>query len=187
MRPACLYGITKATGMMLADYYRGNHGMHVACGILFNHESLLRGRQFLSQRVVEGLAAVKARRIKSLQIGSLEARVDWGYAPDYTRAMQLILEVAPAEDFIIATGETHSVREMVEIAADLIGLDWKKVVVENAHILQRNPMHLCGDPSRLFQVTGWRPSIGFRDMIRMMAEAALSRTKMEPGSIKRDL
>jgi GDPmannose 4,6-dehydratase len=173
-RPTCVYGITKALGMMLADYYRRNHKMFVSCGILFNHESPLRGREFVSQRIVNGLVALKTGRATSLQIGDLNARVDWGYAPDYTRAMQLILDASAPDDFVIASGETHSVREMIEIAAEFLEIDWEGRVVENAQILRRNPQDLCGDASRLRRLTGWQPSASFREMVQIMAKAALS-------------
>ena len=171
-QPTCVYGITKAMGMMLADYYRRNHGVFASCGILFNHESPLRGHEFVSQRIVNGLLELKTGRAKALQIGNLNARVDWGYAPDYTRAMQLILDADVPDDFVIASGETHSVREMIEIAAEYFDVPWTSSIVENANILQRDTQDLCGDSSRLRQVTGWRPSTSFRDMVKIMVEAA---------------
>lgn len=171
-QPTCVYGITKAMGMMLADYYRRNHGVFASCGILFNHESPLRGHEFVSQRIVNGLLELKTGRAKALQIGNLNARVDWGYAPDYTRAMQLILDADVPDDFVIASGETHSVREMIEVAAEYFDVPWTSSIVENANILQRDTQDLCGDSSRLRQVTGWRPSTSFRDMVKIMVEAA---------------
>jgi GDPmannose 4,6-dehydratase len=174
-RPSCVYGATKAMGVMLADYHRRNHGVFASCGVLFNHESPLRGREFVSQRVVDGLVGLKTGRAESLQIGNLGARVDWGYAPDYTRAMQLILEADAPDDFVIASGETHSVREMIEIAAEYLDVSWEGRVVENAQILRRGSQDLCGDPSRLRRVTGWQPETSFRDMVRIMARAALAR------------
>lgn len=175
LKPCCIYGVTKVSAMMVADYYRRTHGTYVSCGILFNHESPMRGAQFVSQRVADGLVAIKYGRATSLQIGSLDARVDWGYAPDYTRAMQLILEAGQAEDFVIASGETHSVQEMIAIAADHLDLPWEGRVVEAARILHRNPQDLCGDPSRLRQVTGWKPSIDFREMTCILVDAAITR------------
>ncbi len=173
LRPDCIYGVTKYTGMMLAEYYRRAFGVHVSCGILYNHESALRGGQFLSQRVVRGLAAIKAGRLRCLELGSLSARVDWGYAPDYTRAMQLILDYELSGNFVIASGVTHSVRELVEVAAESLELDWKEVVVENTAILQRDPVCLCGDSSKLKNATGWQPRVGFREMITLLVGAAL--------------
>jgi GDPmannose 4,6-dehydratase len=179
-RPACIYGMTKLTGMMLADYHRRNHGVFASCGILFNHESPLRGRDFVSQRVVEGLVAVKTGRMETLRIGNLEARVDWGYAPDFTRAMQLILQAQLPDDFVVASGKTHTVREMIEAAAECLDLQWESHVVEDAQILQRSPQELCGDFSRLRQVTGWQPHTSFRDMVQIMVKSALDRNRPEP-------
>jgi GDPmannose 4,6-dehydratase len=171
-RPTCVYGITKALGMELAEYHRRNHDLFVSCGILFNHESPLRGREFVSQRIVNGLFELKTGRATLLQIGDLTARVDWGYAPDYTRAMQLILDAGAPDDFVIASGETHSVREMIEIAAEFLEITWEGRVVENATILQRNPQDLCGDASRLRRATGWYPGTSFREMVQIMVNAA---------------
>lgn len=183
LKPSCIYGTTKASAMMLAEYFRRTHGVYVSCGILFNHESPMRGPQFVSQRVVDGLVAIKYGHATLLEIGSLDARVDWGYAPDYTRAMQLILDAEKAENFVIASGETHSVREMITIAADHLGLSWEGRVVETARILRRGPQELCGDSSRLRQVTGWKPSINFQDMTRILVEAAQARQQERAGSI----
>jgi GDPmannose 4,6-dehydratase len=173
IKPSCIYGITKATGMMLARYYREKHAVWASCGILYNHESPLRGPQFLSQKVARGLVAVKEGRQSSLEIGSLDSRVDWGYAPDYTRAMRLILEAPEPDDFIVASGKTHTVREMIEIAAEFLGLSWQTIVVENPSLLQRPTLPLCGDASRMHGATGWSPKHSFEDMVRQMSSAAL--------------
>jgi GDPmannose 4,6-dehydratase len=172
LSPTCVYGITKTLGMTLADYHRRNHSVFACCGILFNHESALRQREFVSQRIVHGLVDIAAGRITTLELGSLEARVDWGYAPDYTRAMQLILEADAPDDFVVASGETHSVGEMVEIAAQYLGVSWRGRVVENAKILRRNPQELRGDPSRLRRVTGWTARTSFHEMVEILARAA---------------
>ena len=175
LKPSCIYGVTKASAMMMADYYLRTHDVRVSCGILFNHESPIRGAQFASQRVADGMVALKYGLASSLEIGSLDARVDWGYAPDYTRAMQLILETETAENFVIATGQTHSVREMIVIAADYLDMHWEGRVVETARMLRRSSQDLCGDPSRLRQITGWKPSIGFQEMTRILVDAAVAR------------
>lgn len=172
LRPICTYGITKAMAMMLADFYRRNHRLFVACGILFNHESPLRGDGFVSQRIVKGMARIKAGKQDKLHLGDLGTRVDWGYAPDYTEAMQRILEANHPEDFVIATGTTHSIRDLVEIAARQFEVDWRLHVVEDRNILQRRSQDLCGDASRLAHVTGWVPRTPFADWVRILAEAA---------------
>jgi GDPmannose 4,6-dehydratase len=172
LRPVCMYGVTKAMGMMLADFYRRTHGLFVACGILFNHESPLRGDSFVSQRVVKGMARIRAGRNDKLRLGDLQTRVDWGYAPDYTAAMQLMLEAQTPQDFVIASGTTHSIQDLVVLAAEQFELSWKDFVVEDPHLLKRPPQELCGDASRLTQATGWRPRTSFRDLVRILAEAA---------------
>lgn len=173
-RPEDPYGLTKTGGMMLADYYRRVHGLFVSCGILFNHESPLRGTEFVTQRVVQGLVAIQRGRATSLEIGSLEARADWGYAPDYTRAMQMMLALDEPGDFVVATGESHSVRELVEIAAGLIGIEWRGCVREAGGLLTRPPQALCGNAARLRNATGWKPTVDFRTLVERMVAAAVA-------------
>ncbi|MFC5438086.1 GDP-mannose 4,6-dehydratase [Rhodanobacter umsongensis] len=173
--PSCVYGVTKASAMLLADYYVRVHGLFVSCGILFNHESPVRGSQFVSQRIVNGLVAIKYGLANALEIGSLDARVDWGYAPDYTRAMQLILECDQAGIFVVASGQTHSVREMIAVAAEYLQLSTEVRVMETASILRRRSQDLCGNPFLLRSVTGWQPVIGFHQMVRILVDAAVAR------------
>lgn len=171
--PTCIYGTTKAAGMLVAGYYRRVHGMHVSCGILYNHESPLRGAQFVSQRIIKGLVAIKRGKKKSLEIGNLSARVDWGYAPDYTKAMSMMVKRDHASDRIIATGKLHSVRDLVMKAAGVLNLPWQDVIVEKAGILQRSSQELRGDASLLRSETGWKPQISFDQMIKIMVESAI--------------
>jgi GDPmannose 4,6-dehydratase len=175
LRPACPYGVTKAAGMILADYYVRQRDLCVSCGILFNHESPLRSAQFVSRRVVDGLLAIKYGRASRLVIGTLDARVDWGYAPDYTRAMQLLLDAPNPGNFVVASGVIHSVREMIAIAADYLGVEWQGRVVETARLLKRGPQQLCGDASRLQRATGWAPNVDFEQMVRLLVDAAVAR------------
>ncbi|EIL97158.1 MULTISPECIES: GDP-mannose 4,6-dehydratase [Rhodanobacter] len=177
MRPTCIYGVTKVSGMLLADYYRRTRGLFVACGILFNHESPLRGSQFVTQRVVNGLVALKKGLRASFEIGSLDARVDWGYAPDYTRAMSMILEAQRPQDFVVASGRSHSVRDLVATAAQYLGIDWQGRVVETSSILRRDAQELCGDTTRLRETTGWHPSVDFRSMVAILVDGALARSE----------
>jgi GDPmannose 4,6-dehydratase len=172
--PKCIYGVTKAAGMLVASHYRDARSMHVSSGILFNHESPLRGAQFVTKRVIEGLVAIKKGRAASLEVGSLAARVDWGYAPDFTRAMQLMLERNSPSDRVVATGLVNSVGDLVKCAADCLGLDWREVVVERGHLLQRPSQDLCGDSSMFRSETGWYPSVTFCEMVRIMVKAALN-------------
>lgn len=171
------YGVTKASGMLLADYYRRVRGTFVSCGILFNHESPLRGPQFVTQRVVRGLVAISRGELDHMELGSLGARVDWGYAPDYTRAMQAMLAADVSGDFVVATGILHSVGDLVAAVAACLGLDWRDVVVETGGILQRNAQGLCGDNSRLHAATGWAPKVDFAEMVRYLVDAELARVR----------
>ena len=178
LRPACAYGVTKASAMLLADYFVRERGLRIFCGILYNHESPLRGPQFVSRRVVDGLLALKQKRATVLEVGTLDARVDWGFAPDYTYAMQLILDVEKAGNFVIASGTTHSVREMIAIAADYLGVEWQGRVVETAQLLRRDPQQLCGDATRLQRLTGWAPSVDFPQLVRILVDGALERERL---------
>lgn len=177
------YGVTKASGMLLADYYRRAHGLAVSCGILFNHESSLRPTRFVTQRVVRGLVAIARGELNHLELGSLGAQVDWGYAPDYTRAMQAMLEADVPGDFVVATGILHSVGDLVTTVAALLGLDWRDVVVETGGILQRNAQGLCGDSSRLRAATGWAPKVDFAEMVRRLVDAELARAVEGVGTL----
>lgn len=174
-RPICIYGVTKSMAMAIADYYRRVHGMFVSAGILFNHESPLRAPKFVSRLIIDGLVDIKFGGSNTLELGSLDARVDWGYAPDFTRAMQMILDAEEPNDFVIATGESHSVRDLVSVAADYMNIPWEKYVVEAPKMLHRKPLELCGNASLLKRVTSWAPSIRFEVMVRILASAAIAR------------
>jgi GDPmannose 4,6-dehydratase len=170
-RPQTPYGVTKASGMLAASCYRQRHGLFAAGGILFNHESELRSEKFISQKIVRAAVAVQAGQQKQLVVGDLNARVDWGYARDYVEAMQKILQLPEARDFVIASGSTHSVGELAETGFALLGLDWKKHVIEDAGVIKRQLKPMVGDASKLFQESGWQPRTSFREMIRRMLVA----------------
>jgi GDPmannose 4,6-dehydratase len=172
-KPECIYGITKLLGMQIAAFYRRNFNLYVCAGILFNHESSLRGKTFVSQRIINGLIEIKRGKSSTLELGNLDARVDWGYAGDYVRAMRYILDAKSPDDYVIASGNTHSVRDFVRTAAERLDLDWEPVVVQRAGILARNPQHLCGDTTKLSSVTGWQPETSFEEMIHSMVDCAL--------------
>jgi GDPmannose 4,6-dehydratase len=172
--PTCAYGLSKAAAMEVAAFFRRTHGLHVACGILFNHESRLRKPHFVSRRVVDGLMAVQRGETDTLELGDLSAKVDWGFAPDYVRAMRLMLAQQEPQDCVIASGQAHSVREMVEVAAGLLGVRWQDCVVENGSLLQRAPLAHVGDASRLRETTGWAPTLDFHGLVRRLVEDALA-------------
>lgn len=172
LAPDSAYGISKAAGIRCCQLYREEEGLFAATGILFNHESPLRKPTFLSQKIVRG--ALRARRVpgSKLILGDLEARVDWGYAPDYVDAMFRILQLPAASDFVIATGTTHTVREFAEIAFGAVGLDWREHVETDRSLLNKTSQTLCGDAGKLRVATGWSPTVGFAEMVRTLVREA---------------
>jgi GDPmannose 4,6-dehydratase len=170
--PLCIYGITKTSGIHLCRFYREKHGVLASSGILFNHESSLRQRKFVIPKIIHSAIAISRGSSDKLHLGDLSARVDWGYAPDYVDAMYRILCLDQPEDFVIATGETHSVQEVVEIVFTALGLDWRDHVVESPSILTRQRTALRGDSSKLHKATGWKPTVGFKQMILDLLETA---------------
>jgi GDPmannose 4,6-dehydratase len=150
--------------------------MFACSGILFNHESPRRGLEFVTRKVTDGVARIKAGLATELRLGNLEAKRDWGFAGDYVKAMWLMLQQAGPDDYVVATGETHSVRELVEVAFGHAGLDWRKHVVQDPALTRPAEVDLLvGDPGKARAVLGWRPEVGFQDLIRMMVDADLQR------------
>jgi len=172
--PHCIYGITKASGMQCCHYYRATHGIFAACGILYNHESPLRKTNFVIPKIINGAVEIKRGSRIKIRLGSLSSRVDWGYAPDYVEAMIRILRLSEPEDFIIATGETHSVQEVAEIVFGLLGLDWREHVEESPDILTRRRTIMCGNSRRLREKTGWCPTVSFLEMLKLLLEGRLN-------------
>ncbi len=173
--PRSPYGISKLYGHWIAVNYRESYGMHVNSGILFNHESPRRGLEFVSRKISYGVARIKHRVAADLRLGNLEARRDWGYAPDYVRAMHLMLQRPEPGDYVVATGETHSVREFCAAAFAAVGLDWRDhVVVDPAHFRPADVDLLVGDAGRARRELGWEPTVGFRELVEMMVESDLA-------------
>jgi GDPmannose 4,6-dehydratase len=172
LNPTCIYGITKACGMHLCRNYREKHGLFAATGILFNHESPLRQPKFVIPKIIRAAIAISRGSGEKLQLGNLSARVDWGYAPDYVDAMHRILGLERPDDFVTATGETHSVQDVVEIVFGKLGLEWQRHVIESPTLLTRNRSLLRGDSSKLHKATGWKPTVGFKQMILDLLETA---------------
>jgi GDPmannose 4,6-dehydratase len=168
LRPDSAYGISKAAGMHCCQFYRQHEGIFAATGILFNHESPLRKRSFLSQKIVRGALQAERDPEYRLILGDLEARVDWGYAPDYVDAMWRILQLSEANDFVIASGETHTVREFAQAAFAAVGLDWNRYVQTDARLLNRRPYFLRGNFAKLRAATGWSPMISFVNLVEKL-------------------
>lgn len=172
LNPSCIYGITKVCGMHLCRHFREKHGLFASTGILFNHESPLRHRKFVIPKIIHSALAISRGSREKLELGNLSARVDWGYAPDYVDAMHGLLCLDRPDDFVIATAETHSVQEVVEIVFGRLGLDWSRHVVESPAILTRRGPALRGDSSKLRHATGWHPTLDFPSMILSLLKDA---------------
>jgi GDPmannose 4,6-dehydratase len=174
--PRSPYGVAKVYGHFITVNYRESYGVFACSGILFNHESPRRGRQFVTRRVADGVARIKAGRAKDLRLGNLDASRDWGYAGDYVQAMWLMLQQREADDYVVATGEAHSVRELCEVAFGRVGLDWQRhVVVDPALVRPAEVDHLIGDASKARRALGWAPKVGFRELVETMVDADLER------------
>src|SRR4051812_23372460 len=178
--PRSPYGVSKVFGHYITVNYRESYGLFAASGILFNHESPRRGLEFVTRKVTDGVARIKLGLADSLSLGNLDARRDWGFAGDYVRAMWSMLQQPEADDFVIATGVTHSVRQLVEVAFACVDLDWQKYVrLDPAFVRPAEVDLLIGDASKARQVLGWTPTVNFDGLIRMMVDADLARLKSQ--------
>jgi GDPmannose 4,6-dehydratase len=174
--PRSPYGVSKVFGHYITVNYRESYGLFAVSGILFNHESPRRGLEFVTRKVSDGVARIKLGMATHLALGNLDASRDWGYAGDYVQAMWMMLQQPRADDYVIASGESHSVRDLVEVAFGHVGLDWQKYVkVDPALLRPAEVDHLIGDASKAKQVLGWRPNISFEGLIRMMVDEDLAR------------
>jgi GDPmannose 4,6-dehydratase len=172
-RPHNIYAISKSAGVHVCQFYRKKYGVHVSTGILYNHESVLRDKKFVSQKIIHGALAVSRGEISSIRLGDLNACVDWGYAPDYVDAMVRITSQEVSDDYIIATGVSHTVREFAEIAFYKLGLNWEKhVTVDPGIVRPSTSVPLIGNYSKLQQRTGWIPQTSFDQMIELMLQFA---------------
>jgi len=173
--PRSPYAISKLFAHFMTIDYREAYGLHASNGILFNHESPRRGGTFVTRKVTRGIAAILAGKQEHLFLGNLQAKRDWGYAKEYVEAMWLMLQQAEPDDFVIATGEMHSVRELCEVAFGLVGLDWEKYVrVDRAYFRPTEVDELCGDASKAREVLGWESSTRFPELVRIMLDADLA-------------
>ncbi len=170
--PRSPYGCSKVFGHWLTVNYREGYGLHASNGILFNHESPRRGENFVTRKITMGLAAIKKGRAKELRLGNLDAKRDWGYARDYVEAMWLMLQQENPDDYVIATNQTHSVREFLEESFAYAGLDWRDfVVVDPKYFRPAEVDLLLGDASKARQVLGWQPRVTFKELVRVMVDA----------------
>jgi GDPmannose 4,6-dehydratase len=174
--PRSPYGVSKVYGHYITVNYRESYDLFAVSGILFNHESPRRGLEFVTRKVTDAVARIKLGLADSLGLGNLDAQRDWGFAGDYVRAMWLMLQQDKADDYVIATGESHSVRELVEVAFGHAGLDWQKYVKQDPRFLRPAEVdHLIGDPAKAKAALGWTPDVDFVGLVRMMVDADLAR------------
>jgi GDPmannose 4,6-dehydratase len=174
--PRSPYGVSKVFAHYITVNYRESYNLFAVSGILFNHESPRRGLEFVTRKVTAGVAKIKAGRTDTLALGNLDARRDWGFAGDYVEAMWLMLQQAQADDYVIATGETHSVGELVEVAFGHAGLDWHKhVTIDPAFLRPAEVDLLIGDASKARAELGWTPKVDFEALIRMMVDTDVAR------------
>ena len=172
--PRSPYGVAKVYGHWITVNYRESYDLHATSGILFNHESPRRGLEFVTRKISNAVAKIKLGMTNELRLGNLDAKRDWGFAGDYVRAMWLMLQQDTPEDYVVATGETHSVREFCEVAFGHVGLDYQNhVVIDEAFYRPAEVDLLVGDPAKAAKQLGWTPSVGFEDLVTMMVDADL--------------
>ena len=168
------YGVSKAYGHLMTMTYRENYGMYACSGILYNHESPRRSPEFVTRKISQTAAKIKLGLERNLRLGNLDARRDWGFAGDYVQAMWLMLQQPQPDDYVLATGETHSVRELCEEAFSHVGLDYREHVVHEAESFRPpETAQLVGNPAKAHRVLGWKREVSFRDLVRMMVDADL--------------
>lgn len=174
MNPNCIYGITKTAGINTLHYYKESYNLFTAVGIFYNHESPLRESKYVSKKIIETAVAIKRREKDKLILGDLKSEIDWGYAPDYMQAVYQLMQLHEAEDFIISSGELHTIQEFVEGAFTYLGLDWRKYVTKDPSLItKKQKRNLFGNNTMLKEKTGWEPSVNFKELINILVEAEL--------------
>jgi GDPmannose 4,6-dehydratase len=174
--PRSPYGVAKVYGHYITVNYRESYGMHCSSGILFNHESPRRGLEFVTRKVTDGVARIKLGIATELPMGNLDAKRDWGFAGDYVEAMWMMLQQPEGDDYVVATGETHTVERLVEVAFSHVGLDWKDhVTLDERFVRPAEVDLLIGDPVKAREKLGWEPKVGFEQLVQMMVDSDLER------------
>ena len=174
--PRSPYGVAKCYGHYITVNYRESYDMFAVSGILFNHESPRRGLEFVTRKITDGVAQIVTGKANDLRLGNIDAKRDWGFAGDYVKAMWLMLQQQTPDDFVVSTGDTHSVREFVEIAFAHVNLDWKKYVVTDQRFMRPAEVDLLvGDATKASTTLGWRPEVNFEGLVKMMVDADVAR------------
>jgi GDPmannose 4,6-dehydratase len=181
--PRSPYGVAKVYGHYMTINYRESYGMHASSGILFNHESPRRGPEFVTRKITQAVARISLGMQDSISLGNLDAKRDWGFAGDYVEAMWLMLQQEQADDYVVATGETHSIREFLEIAFAHVGIeDWQSKVTQDPRFLRPAEVDLLiGDPTKAREQLGWQPKVGFEELVRMMVDSDLAEQRKISG------
>ena len=183
--PRSPYGVSKVFGHYITVNYRESYDLFACAGILFNHESPRRGLEFVTRKVTDGVARIKLGLTKELALGTLDAQRDWGFAGDYVRAMWLMLQQDKPDDYVVATGESHSVQRLVELAFTHAGLDWREHVKFDQRFMRPAEVdHLIGNPAKARRVLGWEPEVGFEQLVGMMVDADIQRHTERPGVLQ---
>src|SRR6186713_130959 len=181
--PRSPYGVSKVFAHYITVNYRESYGIFAVSGILFNHESPRRGVEFVTRKVTDGVARIKLGLTDHLALGNLEAKRDWGFAGDYVKAMWMMLQQPKADDYVIASGISHSVQNLVQVAFEHAGLDWRKYVRTDPALLRPAEVdHLIGDASKAKRVLGWQPKVSFESLIHMMVDEDIERLSSHPRS-----
>jgi GDPmannose 4,6-dehydratase len=181
--PRSPYGVAKVYGHFITVNYRESYGMYASSGILFNHEGPRRGQEFVTRKITHGVARIKLGLATELRLGNLEAKRDWGFAGDYVRAMWLMLQQDRPEDFVVGTGETHSIEEFVQIAFARVGLDWRKYVIVDPQFYRPAEVDLLqADPTKIRETLGWEPEVNFEQLVHMMVDADLAQLRSQTPS-----
>lgn len=175
--PRSIYGVSKVAAHWIAVNYRESYNMFISCGIAFNHESYRRGLEFLSRKVSYGVAKIKLKLANCIELGNLDSARDWGYAPEYTEAMWKILQLDKPDDFVLATGETHTIREFVQEAFKVIDVDnWQDYVKQNPKYMRPAEVdYLQGHAAKAYTLLNWRPKVRFKELVKIMCESDLER------------
>ncbi|MEW6616808.1 MAG: GDP-mannose 4,6-dehydratase [Patescibacteria group bacterium] len=173
MYPTSLYGITKTAGVNLVRMFREQEGLFACSGFLFNHESPRRDVEFLTRKISKAVAEIKKGSLQELRLGDLDARRDWGFARDYVGAMWMMLQQEKPEDYIIGTGETHSVRDFLDFAFGFVGLNWKEYIKIDPDFVRPKELELCADINKAKKQLGWVPKVRFKELVEMMVEEDL--------------
>jgi GDPmannose 4,6-dehydratase len=184
--PRSPYGVAKVYGHYITVNYRESYDLFAVSGILFNHESSRRGLEFVTRKITDGAARIKHGLATELRLGNVDSERDWGFAGDYVEAMWLMLQQDEPSDYVVATGETHTVREFVQTAFERAGLDWERCVVQDERFMRPAEVdQLIGDPTKAREQLGWEPRTSFRELVEMMVDADLARLSAQAASVTR--